>query len=89
MNTRNYSTPTKKYKALASAIHSVYRLIDSTFELKDLVARLARLTCQIFNAKYCIVVLLDNTKLKVPPVKVFLHEGRERDLVEGKGRGKG
>ena len=43
MNIRSCSTPTKKYKTLISAIHSIYRLVNSTFLLKDLVSRLARL----------------------------------------------
>ena len=62
MNTKSYLTPTKKYKALISAIHSVYRLVNSTYELKDLIIRLTRLSCQIFNARYCIVLLLDSSK---------------------------
>lgn len=62
MNTKNYLTPTKKYKTLISAIHSIYRLVNSTFELKDLISRLTRLICQIFNTKHCTILLLDQTK---------------------------
>jgi len=62
MNTKNYSTPTKKYKSLISSIHSIYRLINSTYEVKDLISRLSRLICQIFRASYCSVILLDPTK---------------------------
>ncbi len=62
MNTRNYFTPTKKYKALVSSIHSIYRLVNSTFEVKDLASRLARLISQIFNARYSLIVLLDASK---------------------------
>lgn len=62
MNIRNYSTPTLKYKTLASSVHSVYRLINSTYEAKDLVSRMSRLICQIFNARYCAILLLDPTK---------------------------
>ncbi|HTY45596.1 MAG TPA: HD domain-containing phosphohydrolase [Patescibacteria group bacterium] len=61
MNTKNYLSPTKRYKLLISAVHSVYRLISSTFELKDLFPRLARLLCQIFNACGCEIVLFDST----------------------------
>lgn len=59
---KNYSTPTKKYKSLISSIHSVYRLINSTYELKDLVSRLTRLICQIFDAQYGLILLLDPSK---------------------------
>ncbi|MFH1888903.1 MAG: HD domain-containing phosphohydrolase [Candidatus Omnitrophota bacterium] len=62
MNTKSYLTPTKKYKALISAIHAIYRLVSSTFELKDLVIRLDRLICQIFNSQYCLIALLDTAK---------------------------
>ena len=30
--------------------------------LRDLVLRLARLTCQIFNSNYCMIMLVDSTK---------------------------
>jgi len=62
MNTRSYSTHTQKYKTLISSLHSVYRLFNSTFELKELVCRLSRLLCQIFNAGFCEIVLLDASK---------------------------
>lgn len=62
MNTKNYLTPTRKYKTLISAIHSVYRLINSTYELNELICRISRLFSQIFHADYCIVILLDPSK---------------------------
>ncbi len=62
MNTKNYLTPTKKYRSLISAVHSIYRLINSTYELKELISRMGRLFCQFFNAQYCLVVLLDSNK---------------------------
>ena len=61
MNTKNYSTPTNRYKTLVSAVHSIYRLVNSTFLLKDLITRLGRLICQIFDAKYCMILILDPT----------------------------
>jgi len=62
MSTKNYLTPTKKYKILISAIHAIYRLVNSTFELKDLLIRLTKLICQISNSRYCLILLLDATK---------------------------
>jgi HD-GYP domain-containing protein (c-di-GMP phosphodiesterase class II) len=62
MNTKNYSTHTKKYKALISGIHSIYRLINSTFDLDSLLSRLSRLICQIFNTRYCLILLVDSSK---------------------------
>lgn len=62
MNTRNYLTPTRRYKALTSSLHSIYRLISSTFELKDLLTRLTRLLCQLFGCDFCQILLLDAAK---------------------------
>ena len=62
MNTKNYLTHTRKYRTLISSIHSIYRLINSTFDLRNLIIRLSRLICQIFNAEYCTVLLLDQNK---------------------------
>ncbi len=47
---------------MISAIHSVYRLINSTYELKELICRLSRLTSQIFHTNYALIILLDPTK---------------------------
>ena len=62
MNTKSYLTPTRKYNTLISCIHSIYRLVNSTYELKDLINRLARLIAQIFNARECCILLLDASK---------------------------
>jgi len=59
MNTKNYLTPTRRYKLLISATHSVFRLINSTFDHMNLVMRLTRLIAQIFHADYCSLMLLD------------------------------
>jgi len=61
-NTREHLPNSKRYKILISSLHSIYRLINSTFELDDLMSRLTRLTCQIFNARYCLLFLVDPTK---------------------------
>jgi HD-GYP domain-containing protein (c-di-GMP phosphodiesterase class II) len=62
MNIKNYLTPTKKYRFLISAVHSIYRLLNSTYEVNELASRMGRLFCQFFNAQYCSIVLLDPSK---------------------------
>ncbi len=62
MSIKNYSTPTKKYRFLISAVHSIYRLLNSTYEVNELISRMGRLFCQFFNAQYCSIVLLDSSK---------------------------
>ncbi|MEW6074673.1 MAG: HD domain-containing phosphohydrolase [Candidatus Omnitrophota bacterium] len=82
MSTRNYLTPTRRYKRLISAIHSVYRLVNSTFELKDLVIRLARLVCQILDARYCVILILDPTK-KFSSFRCIV-SGRTKKVIDNK-----
>lgn len=82
MNTENYLTRTKKYKILISAIHSVYRLINSTYELEDLICRLSRLISQIFNVQYCLIILLDSTR-KYSLFKCCVN-GRKRVVIDKK-----
>lgn len=82
MSTKNYLPHTKKYKILMSAIHSVYRLINSTYELNELVSRLTRLVSQIFDAQYCLIILLDPSK-KYSVFKCFV-SGRKRIITNKK-----
>ncbi len=65
MSTKNYSTPTKKYKSLLSALHSVYRLINTTYDQNDLCSRLSKLLSQIFKADFCTLALLDNSRNRI------------------------
>ena len=82
MNTKNYLTPTKRYKNLISTIHSIYRLVNSTYELQDLIPRLARLIGQILNADYCQITMLDVTK-KYSVLKCFV-SGKNKSCSEKK-----
>jgi len=43
-------------------VHSIYRLLNSTYEVNELISRMGRLFCQFFNAQYCCIVLLDQSK---------------------------
>lgn len=62
MNTKNYSTPTRKYKAITASLHTVYRLINSTFELKEFLLRFSKLICQIAKADSANILILDASK---------------------------
>ena len=62
MSTRNYLTPTKKYRILISSIHSIYRLINSTFELDNLIGRMTKLIYQMLHCRYCQILLVDPAK---------------------------
>ena len=62
MNIKNYLPPTKRYRRLISSIHSIYRLVNSTYDLKDLISRLTKLVSQILSSDYCLIIMLDSTK---------------------------
>ncbi len=76
MSIKNYSTPTKKYRFLISAVHSIYRLLNSTYEVNELISRMGRLFCQFFNAHYCTIVLLDPGK-KYALVRCTIKDNRK------------
>jgi len=62
MSTKSYLIHTQKYKRLLSCTHSLYRLLNSTLNLRDLILRLSRLICQTLGVEYCSIVLLDSNK---------------------------
>ncbi|MCG8431760.1 MAG: HD domain-containing protein [Candidatus Omnitrophica bacterium] len=84
MSSRNYSIPTKRYKSLISASHSVYRLINTTYQLNDFVSRLSRLYCQIFNARSCLVALVNGNKTDC--ILKSLISDRKKYLIDKKTR---
>ena len=77
MSIKNYSTPTKKYRFLISAVHSIYRLLNSTYEVNELISRMGRLFCQFFNAQYCLIVLLDSSK-KHSVIKCTINDNKKQ-----------
>jgi HD-GYP domain-containing protein (c-di-GMP phosphodiesterase class II) len=64
MSTKNSLILIKKYKSLVSALHSIYRLINTTYDLTDLTSRLTKLLLQIFKANSATVGILSNGKTK-------------------------
>jgi HD-GYP domain-containing protein (c-di-GMP phosphodiesterase class II) len=62
MNTKNYLTPTKKYRAITSSLHTLYRLTNSSFELKGFLVKFARFLCHIIKADSASIIILDPTK---------------------------
>jgi putative nucleotidyltransferase with HDIG domain len=72
----------------------VYRLINSTYNLRELVPRLAKLISHVLNSDYCTVILLDpnkktvrlranisQNKKVVSERKVKLREGLENRII--------
>ncbi|MFC1645613.1 HD-GYP domain-containing protein [Candidatus Omnitrophota bacterium] len=62
MSIKNYSTPTKKYKAITSSLHTLYRLINSTFEMKEFLVKFTKLLCHIVKADSGSILILDSSR---------------------------
>jgi response regulator RpfG family c-di-GMP phosphodiesterase len=62
---------TKKYKQILSAVHIVYRLVNSTTNLKELSLRLTRLLCQFVHASSATIYLLGPDRKKLAMIAVF------------------
>ena len=74
MNINDSSNLTKKYKQIISAVHIVYRLVNSTPNLKELSLRLTRLLCQLVKASSANIYLLGPDNQKLAMIAVFNNE---------------
>lgn len=71
MSTKNFSTLTKKYKLILSAVHMIYRLVNSTYNVEELALRLTRLLCQFIKASSANIYLLDHHRKKIVLAAIF------------------
>src|SRR5271156_4827342 len=55
----------KRYRLVLSAVHMVYRLVNSTYTVKELTLRLTRLLCQFIRASSASVYLVHPVKKNV------------------------
>ncbi len=74
MNINDCSNLTKKYKQIISAVHIVYRLVNSTPNLKELSLRLTRLLCQFVHASSASIYLLAPDRRRLSMIAVFNNE---------------
>ena len=61
----------ERCKRVLSAVHMVYRLVNSTYNVKELSLRLTRLLCQFIRGKSARVIILDPDKKKIILVAIF------------------
>lgn len=54
----------KRYRLVLSAVHMVYRLVNSTFTIQELTLRLTRLLCQFIHASSANIYVLDEQRKK-------------------------
>jgi HD-GYP domain-containing protein (c-di-GMP phosphodiesterase class II) len=64
MSKKNIS-PSKRYHLVLSAVHMVYRLVNSTYTVKELTLRLTRLLCQFIRASSASVYLVSPVKKNI------------------------
>ena len=63
--THNSVSSSKRYHLVLSAVHMVYRLVNSTYTVKELTLRLTRLLCQFIRASSASVYLVHPVKKNV------------------------
>ena len=76
----------KRYRLVLSAVHMVYRLVNSTYNVKELCLRLTRLLCQFIHASSASIYLLDANKKNIILVAIFDNKinillDKKKDLV--------
>jgi len=64
-------TISQQYHMALSAVHMVYRLVNSTYNAKELSLRLTRLLCQFIKAHSARVFILDPEKKRVILIAIF------------------
>lgn len=64
-------TVAQQYRMTLSAVHMVYRLVNSTYNVQELALRLTRLLCQFIKAHSAWVFLLDPEEKRVITVAIF------------------
>ncbi|MDD3374768.1 MAG: HD domain-containing protein [Candidatus Omnitrophica bacterium] len=72
----------EKYKRVIAAVHMVYRLVNSTYNTKELLIRLTRIICQLVGASSSRVHVLDEQTGKLKFIAIF--NGRVNILLEKK-----
>jgi HD-GYP domain-containing protein (c-di-GMP phosphodiesterase class II) len=71
MNHNHSSGNARKYRLTLSAVHMVYRLVNSTYNVKELSLRLTRLLCQFIKAHSASVFILEPAKNKIALIATF------------------
>jgi HD-GYP domain-containing protein (c-di-GMP phosphodiesterase class II) len=70
-NQRATRSAKQQCRMILSAVHMVYRLVNSTYNVRELSLRLTRLLCQFIKAHSARVFILDPEKKTVMMVAIF------------------
>jgi HD-GYP domain-containing protein (c-di-GMP phosphodiesterase class II) len=80
---RLYDTIRPRAIAL-STIHTIHRLLSSTLDMDELIERIARLTSQVMRARYCSIMLLDDSRNYLVPKAVIDLNNANRSKTQKK-----
>ena len=72
----------EKYSRVIAAVHMVYRLVNSTYNTKELLIRLTRIICQLVGASSSCVHVFDEQTKKLKFIAIF--NGKVNILLEKK-----
>jgi len=61
----------EKYKRVIAAVHMVYRLVNSTYNTRELLIRLTRIICQLIGASSSYVHILDENTRQLKLIAIF------------------
>lgn len=68
----DHSSPlARRYRQTLSAVHMVYRLVNSTYNVREISLRLTRLLCQFIKAGSASVIILDPSRKKISLIAEF------------------
>ncbi len=86
LSARHPFQQTNKYRMILSAVHMVYRLVNSTYNVKELSLRLTRLLCQFIKASSASVYVLDSEKKRIALVAIYnnkinMYLDKKKDMV--------
>jgi len=71
MRKKNNPPISERYRLILSAVHMVYRLVNSTYNVRELSLRLTRLLCQFVKASSASIFILDPNKKKLSLIAIF------------------
>ncbi len=83
MSTKRSLSHTKKYKLALSTIHTIYRLINSTWNLREFLLKAVLLILQIFSAQRCKIMLFDKDTDQVY-LEISVDKEKSRNISEVK-----
>ncbi len=81
MSTKRSANKIKKYKLALSTIHTIYRLINSTWNLREFLLKVSLLIIQILDAHRCKILMFDKDSDEVE-LELSVDKEKNRQISE-------